>query len=87
LRNLRCPESDLCGEKSRLSVNAAFNGKREFRMWSPSGVARLATVVFYVFLGACALANAATGGYHLVKKFSFEAAQARPARRLVSCDT
>src|SRR5208337_1486196 len=34
-----------------------------------------AAVVFYILLGAFALANAATGGYHLLKKFSFGAAQ------------
>jgi YVTN family beta-propeller protein len=35
----------------------------------------LATVVLYTLLGTFALANAATGGYHLLKKFSFGAAQ------------
>jgi DNA-binding beta-propeller fold protein YncE len=44
-------------------------------MKSPSGFARLATVGFYILLGALPLAAAATGGYHLLKKFSFGAAQ------------
>jgi len=39
------------------------------------GLSSLATVAFYILLGAFALANAATGGYHLLKKFSFGAAQ------------
>ena len=39
------------------------------------GLSSLAAVVFYILLGAFALANAATGGYHLLKKLSFGAAQ------------
>ncbi len=44
-------------------------------MKSPSGFVRLATSVFYVLLGAFALASAATGSYHLLKKISFGAAE------------
>jgi len=44
-------------------------------MKSLSGIARLATVGFYVLLGAFALATAATGGYHLLKKYPFGAAE------------
>ena len=39
------------------------------------GRSGLATVVLCILLGAFAVANAATGGYHLLKKFSFGAAQ------------
>jgi DNA-binding beta-propeller fold protein YncE len=39
------------------------------------GLSGLATVVVYMLLGAFALANAAMGGYRLLKKFSFGAAQ------------
>jgi DNA-binding beta-propeller fold protein YncE len=44
-------------------------------MKSSSGLARLGTVVICSFLGAFALATAATGGYHLVKKYHFGAAE------------
>lgn len=44
-------------------------------MKSACGLVRLATVVLYFFLNAFALATAATGGYHLLKKFSFGPAE------------
>ncbi len=44
-------------------------------MKSLPGLAGLAAVVLYVLLGAFALAPAAAGGYHLLKKYSFRAAQ------------
>ncbi len=44
-------------------------------MKSASGLVRLATVGLYFFLNAFALATAATGGYHLLKKFSFGPAE------------
>ncbi len=45
-------------------------------MKSSSGLARLATVVSFILLGAFALATDATrGGYHLLKKYSFGAAE------------
>jgi DNA-binding beta-propeller fold protein YncE len=40
-------------------------------MSSRFGLTRLAIAVFYILLGTLALANVATGGYHLLKKFSF----------------
>jgi DNA-binding beta-propeller fold protein YncE len=39
------------------------------------GFARLAAVMFYILLGAFALATAAAGGYHLLKKIPFGAAE------------
>ena len=44
-------------------------------MKSASGLARLATVLSFILLGAFALATAATGGYHLLKKYPFGAAE------------
>ena len=44
-------------------------------MESASGLARLATVLSFVLLGAFALPTAATGGYHLLKKYPFGAAE------------
>src|SRR5271157_5167561 len=49
--------------------------KEELRMKAAFGLVRLATVVLYVFLSAYALATAATGGYHLLKKYSFGPAE------------
>ena len=43
-------------------------------MKSLSGLARLVTVVSFALIGAFALATAATGGYHLLKKYPFGAA-------------
>jgi len=44
-------------------------------MKPPFGLVRLVTFVFCVLVGAGALAIAVTGGYHLLKKFPFGAAQ------------
>ena len=44
-------------------------------MKSLPGFARLATLVSFVLVGAFALAAAATGGYHLLKKYSFGPAE------------
>jgi DNA-binding beta-propeller fold protein YncE len=44
-------------------------------MKSLSGLARLVTTVSFILLGAFALAMAAEGGYHLLKKYPFGAAE------------
>jgi len=44
-------------------------------MKSASGLARLATGVSFILLGAFALATAATGGYHLLNKYAFGPAE------------
>ncbi len=44
-------------------------------MKSLSGLARLATFVFLTLVTSCALAAAAEGGYHLLKKYPFGAAE------------
>jgi DNA-binding beta-propeller fold protein YncE len=49
--------------------------KGEFGMKSSSGLAPLATLGFCILVSAFALATAGTGSYHLLKKYSFGAAQ------------
>jgi hypothetical protein len=43
----------------------------EIHMKSLTGLARLVTVVSFTLIGAFTLATAATGGYHLLKKYPF----------------
>ena len=56
-------------------LKSTVHSKGELPVSSRFGFARLATVMFYILLGSFALASSATGGYHLLKKFTFGPAE------------
>jgi hypothetical protein len=78
LKSLVLPNGGYNTDPFRACLSKLNRGRQlkgRFRMKASSGFGRLAFGLSFILLGAFTLAMATTNGYHLLKKYSFGAAE------------